>query len=103
MVSKDLLDQYQKFVDDTCVHRDHTYPFLGLAGECGEVMEQVKKAWRVHKDAWALSEERVFKIQDELGDVLWYLTRCADVMGLSLEELMEANMEKLNERNADGK
>lgn len=98
MVSRDLLSQYQQYVNDTCIHRDHTYPFLGLAGECGEVMEQVKKGWRTHQVDWNKSEERVFKIQDELGDVLWYLTRCADVMGLSLEDLMVMNMEKLDAR-----
>lgn len=98
MASSDMTERYERFVDTTCVHKDYTYPFLGLAGECGEVMEEVKKAWRDHEKDWMKAEERVFNIQDELGDVLWYLTRCCHVTGLGLGELMSMNMEKLDAR-----
>lgn len=97
-MASDVSARYQRFVEETCVHKDYTYPFLGLAGECGEVLENVKKAWRDHGMDWMKAEERVFNIQDELSDVLWYLTRCCHVTGLSLEELMVLNMEKLDAR-----
>lgn len=90
---------YDEFVEKMCKHKDSTYPFLGLAGETGEVLEQVKKAWRDSGMDWLEQEEsRVLNIQDELGDVLWYVTRCAHVVGLSLWELQQLNMDKLYER-----
>lgn len=93
-----VVSSYEQFVLDTCVHTDDTYPFLGLAGECGEVMEQVKKAWRGRGPDWMLDHERVALVTDELSDVLWYLTRCAYVLNISMEELMKYNMRKLNAR-----
>lgn len=93
-----ILQKYEQFVEATCIHRDDTYPFLGLAGETGEVMEQVKKAWRDKGTEWTTHERRCNRVYDELSDVLWYLTRCLHVLDDDLENLMEYNMKKLTER-----
>ena len=37
-------------------------------------------------------------IVDEMGDVLWYLTRLCDVYNVKLSELMVINMDKLFQR-----
>lgn len=50
---------------------DTTYPFLGLAGECGEVCEKIKKL--IRDDDSQLTTERKWAITKELGDVMWYL------------------------------
>lgn len=42
-------------------------------------------------------------IKKELGDVLWYLTALANELGLSLEEIMEANYTKLMKRKEQDK
>lgn len=73
------------------------YPTLGLAGEAGEVANIVKK---IQRDlGGVLNEEFRGKLKDELGDVLWYISACADELGLSLSEIAEYNVDKLAKRH----
>lgn len=73
------------------------YPTLGLAGEAGEVANIVKKIQRDH--GGEISDEIRAKLKDELGDVLWYISACADELGLTLEEIAEFNVGKLAKRH----
>jgi NTP pyrophosphatase (non-canonical NTP hydrolase) len=73
------------------------YPTLGLAGEAGEVANIVKKIQRDH--GGVLNEEIRAKLKDELGDVLWYISACADELGLSLDEIAAFNVNKLAKRH----
>ena len=73
------------------------YPTLGLAGEAGEVANIVKKIQRDF--AGELNDEIRAKLQDELGDVLWYISACADELGLTLNEIAEFNVGKLAKRH----
>lgn len=68
----------------------------GLAGEIGEVVEHVKKGI-FHKHEVDKEE-----LKNELGDVLWYLSGLAEVAGISLEDIMTFNVEKLKKRYPDG-
>jgi NTP pyrophosphatase (non-canonical NTP hydrolase) len=72
------------------------YPALGLCGEAGETAEKVKKA--IRDDGGTLTEERREAIAAELGDVLWYVAQLATEADLGLEEIAEANLEKLASR-----
>ena len=74
------------------------YPFVGLAEEAGEVVGKLKKAQR---DSWSY-EEFQEKVSLELGDVLWYVTACANEIGMNLEQIMELNIRKLSSRKARG-
>jgi NTP pyrophosphatase (non-canonical NTP hydrolase) len=69
---------------------------LGFAGESGEVMECLKKHYRdgTHPGKSLLLE---------LGDVLHYLTVIGQSYGWTLEEIQEANIEKLIARDAESK
>lgn len=69
---------------------------LGLLGEAGEVGEHIKKAV-FHRHT--LDPEILKK---ELGDVLWYLAALCTNLNLNLEEVMQANIEKLAARYPDG-
>ena len=65
---------------------------MGLCGESGEVIDLVKKHV---SHGHPLNRE---KLIDELGDVAWYLAECATVLDVSLEEILERNIEKLKKR-----
>jgi NTP pyrophosphatase (non-canonical NTP hydrolase) len=99
------LHDYQKRSRVTALYPDaganFIYPTLGLVGEAGEVAEKVKKILR--DDAGEVSDEKRAAIKKELGDVLWYLTQVATELDLSLDEIAEANLEKLLKRKAEGK
>ena len=71
--------------------REKEYLMIGLMNEAGEVGGAYKKEIRDRVDNTEL-------IIDELGDVLWYLQRLADVYGLTISQLMVNNMDKLFNR-----
>jgi NTP pyrophosphatase (non-canonical NTP hydrolase) len=73
------------------------YPTLGLAGEAGEVANIVKKIQRDF--GGEITDEIRGKLKDELGDVLWYISACADELGLTLTEIAEFNVNKLAKRH----
>jgi len=78
------------------------YTALGLAGEAGEVAEHSKKFIRDGigtLEDFAVRREAVKK---ELGDVLWYLAMHAHEWRLSLDEIAQANIEKLQSRKERG-
>lgn len=69
---------------------------LGMAGESGEVSDLVKKhIFQGH----ALDREHFIK---ELGDVQWYIALAAHCVDATLEEVMLANVEKLQKRYPNG-
>ncbi|HIK38150.1 MAG: nucleoside triphosphate pyrophosphohydrolase family protein [Geminocystis sp.] len=73
------------------------YLSLGLASEAGEVGGVVKKYLRKDCDFETARE----KLKRELGDVLWYWARLCDELGLEVEQVLSANMEKLSARKAN--
>lgn len=69
---------------------------LGLAGECGECCDIVKKnRFQGHE----LNKE---KLLDELGDVLWYIAETCSGLGVSLEDCAKYNLDKLHARYPHG-
>jgi NTP pyrophosphatase (non-canonical NTP hydrolase) len=77
-----------------------SYPALGLAGEAGEVAEHVKKS--IRDDGGVVTAERREALGKELGDVLWYLAQLATELELELDEVAEANLQKLRSRQLRG-
>lgn len=69
---------------------------MGIAGETGEFVDGVKKTLFHGHD---LNREEKAK---ELGDILYYVARAAEVLGYSLEEIAVINIEKLKKRYPDG-
>ena len=69
---------------------------LGLSSEVGEFNGHMK---HVLYHGWELDKENVV---EELGDVMWYLTALANVMGISLDNLMRENLKKLKTRYPNG-
>ena len=90
-------DEYQQLAART-LGRDRTHDqqlanaALGLTGESGEVAEIIKKHL-FH--ATPLDQESLVK---ELGDCLWYIGAFAKVLGLSLNDIAQRNVDKLRTR-----
>jgi NTP pyrophosphatase (non-canonical NTP hydrolase) len=69
---------------------------VGIAGEAGEVVDNIKKAiFHQH----GLDRQ---KLKEELGDLLWYMAGLCTQLGLSLDEVMVSNIEKLRKRYPGG-
>ena len=69
---------------------------MGLCGESGEAIDIVKK-WLAQ--GHPLDKEHLAK---ELGDVAWYLAEAATALDLSLGDILQANLDKLEKRYPDG-
>ena len=94
------------------------YPFLGLAGEAGEVCELLAKFERKNHYApllgyalqyaekqgqdVSLDKEFVARLESELGDVMWMVAEIATCFGLTLDGIMAHNIKKLSERKQTG-
>jgi len=69
---------------------------VSLAGEIGEFCNLVKKIKR--DDGGVVSAERLLKMGDELGDIIWYWLFVCDVLNMDPEIVMGYNMDKLKKR-----
>lgn len=69
---------------------------MGLCGESGEAIDIVKK--------WLAQGHELDKahLAKELGDIAWYLAETATALGLTLEEILQANIDKLRARYPEG-
>lgn len=68
---------------------------VGLIGEAGEI---AKLAY----EAILQGDTDRDKLKKEIGDCLWYLAALCTKVDLSLEDVMQANIEKLRTRYPDG-
>ena len=65
---------------------------LGIAGEAGEIVDAIKKHTIYGKP---LDQENVI---EELGDIKFYLMALQNILGISDQELDQANANKLAKR-----
>lgn len=113
------LKTYQEKAMTTCMEssRNFSYMFLNLVGEVGEFASKVAKQIRkgnvsiggktlpnrllctLEEADFALADEDLMK---EAGDILWQLSGLCSVMGWSLEEIAQMNLDKLAARKAVG-
>lgn len=109
------LSYYQSETASTAVYPSELaipYLSLGLVGEAGETAEKVKKTIRddatvsygmmlgeVGEDIERkIKNSDDFNIEDELGDVMWYVARLADELDIDLAEVADKNLDKLFDR-----
>lgn len=72
---------------------------IGLASEGGEFNEIVKKMLFQGKP---LTEENVFHMKRELGDIIWYWTNACNALGLDPDDVIAENVKKLEARYPGG-
>lgn len=90
------LNEYQRRAAATDQRDDPTdlrIPLLGLAGEVGELVSEYKK--RIRSDSFHSGFEAA--IEEELGDLLWYVAAVARSANLSLSEIAAANLSKVQD------
>src|SRR5437660_9620398 len=91
-------DEYQKRAQRTDQRPDGddsiVIPLLGLAGEAGSLLSEYKKRLR---DGESHSEYEPL-VTEELGDLLWYIANLASKFDLSLSEIAELNLAKVDDR-----
>lgn len=102
------LNEYQTAAHQTARYGEVLeYPFGSLAEEAGEVMGKLNKYCRKHNvpmqtaivDAQQPQTTEAQKLRvdliKELGDIQWQLQEAAGVLGMSLQEIAEFNLDKL--------
>lgn len=72
---------------------------FGMSAEAGEFTEVVKKIFLQGKP---YTEDNVFHMKRELGDLCWYLAQACIALDITLEEVLEMNYEKLSARYPEG-
>jgi NTP pyrophosphatase (non-canonical NTP hydrolase) len=72
---------------------------FGLSAEAGEFTEVVKKILLQGKP---YTEDNVFHMKRELGDICWYLSQAFMALDTNFEEILQMNYEKLSARYPEG-
>lgn len=98
-------EEYQRQALTTAHHHpdplmDQTIWAMGVSGEAGEVIEKWKKIV-AYKDGKVSADDKA-ELAKEMGDVIWYVAVLAHSLGLSLEDIMQKNVQKLTDRNKRG-
>nr|DAX24113.1 MAG TPA: NTP-PPase-like protein [Caudoviricetes sp.] len=113
------LNEYQEKAMSTCMDscNNFSYMMLNLVGEVGELSSKVAKMIRKGKfeiggesnlrvDIKAMNGDDIETIDKELkleaGDIAWQLAGLCKVFGWSLEDVCQANLDKLASRKARG-
>ena len=94
------LDSLKKSFDDVEKNSDIKTPrlltaALGLGSETGEFVEIVKKMYLQGKPP---SEDNIFHMKRELGDIMWYWVTSCMSLGLDPVEVITENQKKLESR-----
>ena len=103
------LDEYQKRAMTTCTDSSHNFAYmmLNLVGEIGELSSKIAKRIRKGYDSIdenniisvvPASQEDIAELRKEAGDILWQLSGLCNVMGWSLEDVAQENLDKLADR-----
>ena len=72
---------------------------VGMCAEAGEFTEVVKKIIFQGKP---VNEENLFHLKRELGDIMWYVMQACMGLDISLDEVIEMNVDKLVKRYPGG-
>jgi NTP pyrophosphatase (non-canonical NTP hydrolase) len=73
---------------------------LGLAAESGEFIEVPKKMFFQGKP---LTDENVFHMKRELGDIMWYWVNACRALNLDPNDVIDENVRKLESRYPGGR
>lgn len=69
---------------------------MGISGEAGELLDAIKKCWAYNKPLDMLN------VIEELGDLEFYMQALRNLLGITRDEVLLANMDKLAKRFPSG-
>lgn len=72
---------------------------IGISAEGGEFAEIVKKCIFQGKP---MDEHTIFHLKRELGDIMWYIAQACIALDISMDDVIETNIEKLEARYPGG-
>jgi len=72
---------------------------IGMAGECGEFNEIIKKCLFQGKE---MDIDKIKHLRSELGDVMWYIAQACLALNTNIEEIIDMNTVKLESRYPGG-
>ena len=96
---KKFMESFPNIDDEVIKLIAVTYDGLGL-GEVGEVQGKIKKI--IRDNGGIITPEATEEIKKELGDTLWYITSMCENLGITLEDVAKANIDKLHDRQKRG-
>ena len=102
------LDEYQRLAGQTdqnpklddsvgvshAAQNSDVIPLLGLVGEVGGLLGEYKKLLRDGATYRKFGDE----VAEELGDILWYVANVASKFKLSLNDIAQQNLSKVDDR-----
>ncbi len=101
------IKEYQNYVKEGASDKyDSLLSLAGLMGEVGEVADVIKKE-SIYEDMSKFIEKYGMnvkeKIIDEMGDILWQYINLLNQYQVSIEDVINSNVEKLNKRHGGNK
>ena len=72
---------------------------VGMSAEAGEFTEVVKKIVFQGKP---VNEDNLFHLKRELGDIMWYVAQACIGLNISINDVLDMNVEKLSARYPEG-
>jgi NTP pyrophosphatase (non-canonical NTP hydrolase) len=98
--------EHTPFIDRLLELREKGFPTerlltaaVGMSAEAGEFTEIVKKIVFQGKP---VTEENLFHLKRELGDIMWYVSQSCIGLDISIEEVIQMNFDKLSARYPEG-
>ena len=93
-----FIERFNELKDDVVLNRLLTAA-IGISAEGGEFAEIVKKITFQGKPYNEASREHMIV---ELGDVMWYIAQACLSLGVSIDDLVIRNVQKLQARYPEG-
>jgi NTP pyrophosphatase (non-canonical NTP hydrolase) len=89
---EELKQRVREFVEERDWNRFHSPKNLAMAlsVEAAELVELFQ--WLTEEESDAIDAERRQRVADELADVLWFLVRLSDRLGIDLLEAAERKL-----------
>ena len=72
---------------------------IGISAEGGEFAEIVKKCIFQGKP---MDDDAQYHMKRELGDIVWYVVQACIALGISFEDVIDTNIQKLEARYPEG-